>query len=117
METYFAKVDKSNTVLQVIVSGADYINSGRLGNPEDWVECFMDEEGVTNPKNIYPGIGYNYNPATEVFYPNQPYYSWTLDANYVWQPPIPKPEQTDNEAWAWDEDSQSWYDERRPEDR
>jgi hypothetical protein len=114
MATYFAKVGESNTVLQVIVSGADFINSGKVGDPSTWVECFLDEDGVINPKKQYPGRGYNYDSNADIFYPEQPYPSWTLDGNYDWQPPIPKPEHVEYDGnnidlpWLWDEDTQSW---------
>ena len=117
MARYFAEIDQSDFVIRVIVSEPSYINSGRVGNPSDWVECFMDEDGVINPKNLYPGVGYNYNSSTDVFYPAHPYPSWTLDESYYWQPPTPKPEQWEYDEnnipkpWIWDEDSQSWYNE------
>lgn len=40
------------------------------------------------------------------FIPPQPYASWTLDSNYEWQPPTPKPD--DVLVWTWNETSLSW---------
>ena len=131
MATYFAEINPSEriteagnlvpwdgTVLRVIVAESDYINSGRLGNSSNWVECFLDEDGITNSRKKYPGIGDNYNSAADIFYPRQPYPSWTLDENYDWQPPIPMPEERKYETvervndmplpWLWNEDAQSW---------
>lgn len=41
----------------------------------------------------------------QYFYP-QPYPSWTLDENNVWQPPIPVPDYTND--YLWDEQNQQW---------
>lgn len=38
----------------------------------------------------------------------QPFPSWTIDNDGVWQPPIPEPESDGVHVYAWDEDSQSW---------
>ena len=70
MATYFAEINPSEriteagnlvpwsgTVLRIIVAESDYINSGRLGNSSNWAECFIDEDGVTNSRKKYPGIG------------------------------------------------------------
>jgi len=105
MSTYFAEIDQSDAVMRVIVSGQDYINSGRIGNPSNWIECFLDEDGEINRKKKYPGRGYNYNSSAEVFYPNQPYPSWTLDEYYDWQPPVEKPGENSH---IWNEDTKSW---------
>jgi hypothetical protein len=53
----------------------------------------------------YAGIGYTYDPVADVFITPQPYASWSLDDNFDWQPPTPRPEGLD---WRWDEDTLSW---------
>jgi hypothetical protein len=58
-----------------------------------------------NMRKQYAGIGFSYNPVADVFIAPQPYPSWSLDENYDWQPPTPRPEGID---WRWDEDSLSW---------
>ena len=50
------------------------------------------------------GIGWTYNSTADVFIAPQPYPSWTLDSNYDWQPPTPKPDG----AYYWNEDTQTW---------
>lgn len=52
----------------------------------------------------YAGIGYFYDEANDVFIAPQPFPSWSLDSNFDWQPPKPKPEG----KWNWDEDTQEW---------
>lgn len=54
----------------------------------------------------YAGIGYHYDPQHDMFYPPQPYPSWTLNLSTGnWDPPTPIPE---NGTYYWDEDSLSW---------
>ena len=108
MARYFAEIDEDDTVLRVLVAEPEHIDSGRLGSPSNWIEGFMDEDGVTNSKKLYPGIGHKYNRDLEIFYCSQPYPSWTLDENHDWQPPIAAPEQVDFARWIWDEDTGSW---------
>jgi hypothetical protein len=38
------------------------------------------------------GIGYSYDLVNDVFIAPQPYPSWSLDENFDWQPPTPRPE-------------------------
>jgi len=114
MARYFAEIDQSDTVIRVIVAEPEYINSGRVGNPSNWIECFLDEDGVNNTKKMYPGIGHKYNYNAEVFHHKQPYPSWSIDENYDWQSPIPKPDYMEYDGnnidlpWIWNESTQSW---------
>jgi hypothetical protein len=41
-----------------------------------------------------------------VFIRPKPYDSWTLDENFDWQPPVEKPD--DSEEYIWNEDNQEW---------
>ena len=52
----------------------------------------------------YAGIGFTWDGTG--FAPPQPYGSWSLDENYVWQPPTPRPD--DGKLYEWDEDTTSW---------
>jgi len=45
-------------------------------------------------------------PPESSFAPAQPYESWSLDENYVWQAPTPYPD--DGNDYRWDEDTTSW---------
>ena len=61
--------------------------------------------GGTPYRGNFAGIGYTYREDIDAFVPPQPYPSWTLDANVVWQPPVARP--TDG-MYLWNEDNQSW---------
>ena len=49
------------------------------------------------------GIGWTFDGTN--FIAPQPYPSWTLDNNYDWQPPTPKPV---DGRWVWDEETKTW---------
>ena len=100
---YFAEL-VDDTVTQVIVVNDDIADGAQfchdlLGGL--WVETFIDD-----PDKNYAGIGYTYNPVTNDFIPPQPYPSWTLDSNDIWQPPVPQP--IAPPKTYWDEDTQTW---------
>jgi hypothetical protein len=52
----------------------------------------------------YAGLGYHYNEFADVFVAPQPFASWTLDSNYDWQPPTPKPDG----MYSWNEAQLEW---------
>lgn len=82
----------NSVVDNVIIADTDFIN--RLENVSEYVE--IPNESI--------GIGFNYNGS--VFYPPQPFPSWILDSNFVWQPPTAKP--NDGQNYRWDEINQQW---------
>ena len=55
----------------------------------------------------YAGIGFKYNSDADVFISPQPFPSWTLNDNFDWQSPTPKP---DNRPfkWYWNEENLQW---------
>ena len=86
----FAKV-KNNVVIDAIVAD------------QAFVDRLPSEEGVIYVQSEVAGIGGNYDPEPNVFYEEQPFLSWTLDSNYIWQPPIAEPPPLENHEWEWDE--------------
>lgn len=108
---HFAKIE-NGIVTQVIVvhnnellvdgveneqKGKDFCNSLFGG---DWVQTSYN----SNFRKQYAGTGYTYNSVADVFVIPQPFPSWSLDSNYDWQAPTPKPEG----MFYWDEESLSW---------
>ena len=84
----YALLDENNIVVNVSIADSDWDSTG-------WVEY--------TGKNC--GIGFTYNAEVDVFIAPQPYASWSLDDNYDWQPPTPKPIATFS---YWDESTLSW---------
>ena len=64
----------------------------------------------------YAGIGHVYDTDNDVFYAPQPFDSWTLDSNWVWQPPVAYPSDANYEQdtslpikhYSWNELTNSW---------
>src|SRR3990167_6093427 len=67
-ETYFAEIDKNGVVLQVIVADQNFINSGVVGSPNNWVQTYKN---VSARKN-YAGKGYEFNQNINAFIPSKP---------------------------------------------
>ena len=80
--------------------GQAFIASLGLGG--DWVQTSYHGSFRAH----YAGIGFTYDEANDVFYPPQPFPSWTLDEAWNWQPPVPYPD--DGGQYVWDEDSLAW---------
>jgi len=119
---HYALLDENNIVIQVITGVDENIIQTDLdgtqvgGSSEAWEEFYASRPWLNaasckrtsyngNIRKQYAGIGYTYNPEADVFIAPQPFSSWSLDANYDWQPPTPKPAQG---KWYWDEATLSW---------
>jgi len=79
-------------VINVIVADQEFIDS--LPNSSDYVL-------LTNG-----GIGWTYDATKQIFIAPQPYPSWTLDSNDIWQPPVPQPQAPPRTYW--NEQLQKW---------
>jgi len=73
--TYFAELDKEGTVLRVIVADQDFINTGKVGNPNNWVQTYMDNSKRKN----YAGKGYKYDNKLDAFISKKPSAEATLN--------------------------------------
>jgi len=85
---YYAQI-QNNVVVNISCAADDWIA------PSDFVEYTNSNPAM---------IGCIYNKEKHRFVYQQPYPSWTLDSNLVWQPPVAKP----NGNFAWNEGTQSW---------
>lgn len=103
---HFAQVvDKK--VVNIIVAGQDVIDSGMFGT--GWIQTSYNTYGNKHPDNKplrgnYAGMGYTYDSMKDVFYAPQPYPSWKLSADSLWEAPTPKPEG----MYSWDEATLKW---------
>lgn len=103
---HFAEIDENNIVKRVLVvdnslehRGEDFL-SNELGLGGRWIQTSYNN----NFRKQYAGVGYTYDETNDVFVSPQPFPSWTLDTNWDWQPPTPRP----NELCYWDEETLSW---------
>jgi len=106
---HYAFLDDNNIVIEVI-TGIDETELIEDLNTETWYGNFRNKTCKrtsynNNIRKQYAGIGYSYDPVADVFIAPQPYLSWSLDDNYEWQPPTPRPTEG---FWDWDEDTLSW---------
>jgi hypothetical protein len=115
---HYAFLDENNIVTEVIVGK----NEGEDG--VDWEVWYGDfrgqvckrtsyntignvhSNGGTPYRGNYAGIDYIYRADIDAFITQQPYASWTLNSNFVWQPPVSYP--TDGRIYSWNETTTSW---------
>jgi hypothetical protein len=106
---HYAFLDENNIVTEVI-TGIDETELIEGLDPETWYGNFRGQvckrtSYNNNIRKQYCGIGYSYNAEADVFIALKPYPSWTLDGNFDWQAPTPKPEGIN---WRWNEDTLAW---------
>ena len=111
---HFAKV-KNNVVEQVIVAEQEFIDALPKEDGVSWIQTSYNtfegkhydpetkqEDDKPPLRGNYAGRGYVYDPTLNVFALPQPYPSWKLDANGVWQPPH---KINEDQRSVWDEDA------------
>lgn len=120
---HYAFINELNIVTHVIV-GCD--EDDLAEGVESWEDYYGELFGQTclrtsyNTRNNvhleggipfranYAGIGYQYDAENDVFIPQRPFDSWTLDTlSWSWQPPVPYPSE-DGEIYFWNESTVSW---------
>ena len=118
--SYFAELDSENIVIRVIAADQDFIDSGKVGDPNNWVQTSYNtrggvhyapnsntpDGGVALRKN-YAGVGYTYDEIRDAFIFPRPYPSWILNEDTCkWDAPTPMPD--DGKIYYWDEGTTSW---------
>ena len=116
---HFAELNENNIVIKVIVinnavlldadnnesevKGIDFCES--LYGHRDWVQTSYNG----NMRYNYAGAGYTWDPENDAFYAPQPFASWSLNEDYIWEAPVPYPEDASPEKiYEWDEDNLTW---------
>ena len=110
---HFAKLDDNNIVLEIHcvnnnvidatneeISGIEFLTTWSNGYA-NWKQTSYNNK----IRKQYAGIGYKYDADADVFIQPQPYPSWSLDNNFDWQPPTPRPIEG---MWIWDETTLTW---------
>ena len=108
---HYAFLDENNVVTEVIV-GIDETKTIEGLDTETWYGNFRGQTCKRtsyngNIRKQYAGLGFTYDAENDVFILPQPYPSWTLDNDFNWQAPIPRPE---GMGWYWNEAKQVWVD-------
>ena len=120
---HYTFLDENNIVTEVI-TGIDENELIEGLHPEIWYGNFRGQVckrtsyntiagehtlgGVPFRKN-FAGKGYYYDEEWDAVRPPQPYPSWKLNyETFQWEPPIPKPDATEDYYWRWGEVNQEW---------
>jgi hypothetical protein len=109
--SHFAKV-VDGKVTQVIVAEPEFFDTFVDTSPGAWIQTSYNTiggkhtQGGTPLRGNYAGIGYTYDQANDVFYAPQPFPSWVLSSDWLWEAPVSMP--TDGKFYNWDEATTSW---------
>ena len=109
--SHFAKV-VDGKVTQVIVAEPEFFDTFVDSSPGTWLQTSYNTiggkhtQGGTPLRGNYAGIGYTYDQANDVFYAPQPFPSWVLSSDWLWEAPVSMP--TDGKFYNWDEATTSW---------
>jgi hypothetical protein len=104
-----------NSVVTEVITGIDETELIEGLDTETWYGNFRGQVCKRTSYNNkirkqYAGIGFTYDVVNDVFIAPQPYPSWSLDENFDWQAPTPRPEEG---AWYWNEESKIWINDER----
>ena len=107
---HFAELDSNNIVLRVIVISNDDVTDLSTES-EDYVAKLVGsgtwkQTSYNNKfRGKYAGIGDTYDAVKNAFIPAQPYASWTLNLDNLWQAPItiPSDHSPPEKTYVWNE--------------
>jgi len=139
---HFAKLTENNTVSAVlnvsnnVITDENNVEQESLGQqhlqthhnwPANlWIQTSYNTkdnqhtDGGTPFRGNYAGIGFTWDSENEIFWPPQPYASWTKNNTTAsWDPPVAQPEPTEEQItqitaethiWntTWNESTQTW---------
>jgi len=89
----FAVLDGEN-ILNTIIAESKEIAEEFTGKV-----CIEFTTEMAEPGGTYNGVH---------FIQKKPYASWVLNSDKQWEPPMPRPSDTDEFYHTWDEESVSW---------
>jgi hypothetical protein len=109
---HFVKLDENNIVINVLAvanAALDPENEEQSGiafltelyGYDKWLQTSFNNR----IRGRFAGIGFSYDSLNDIFIAPQPYASWSLDENFDWQPPTPRPEGI---GWYWNEEELTW---------
>ena len=107
------EIRADNIVTQVIVADQDFIDSGAVGDPLQWIQTSYNTVagkhllGGSPLRKNFAAVGYTYDKARDAFIPPKPFASWGLNEDScTWGPPTLYPD--DGKSYKWDEQTKGW---------
>ncbi len=69
---HFAQINQDGIVVNVIVAEQDFIDSGTVGDPKNWIQTSYNTYGNQHPENRplrknFAGVGYTYDKVRDGF--------------------------------------------------
>jgi len=112
MGSYAKVVD--GIVEKVISAEPEFFDTFVDDSPGRWIQTSYNTWGNTHKlggtplRGNFAGKGFIYDEENDVFYSKQPFPSWTIseETNWLWEPPIPRPDDINN--YNWNEEEQQW---------
>jgi hypothetical protein len=108
---HFAKV-VDGKVTQVIVAEPEFFTTFIDSSPGTWIQTSYNtignkhKLGGTPLRGNFAGIDHIYDATNDVFYRPQPYPSWKLNSDWIWEAPVAMPD--DGKSYYWNEATTSW---------
>ena len=111
--SHWAEIDNNNKVIRVLVGD----NNDPVG--DEGYQWLINNLGGTWIKTSYngtirknfAGVGMFYDSERDAFIAPQPYPSWSLNDNFDWHAPAPRPTEG---FWYWDEPTLTWVESTIP---
>jgi hypothetical protein len=116
---HWAELDKTNTVVRVLVGDNNDPNGdegyqwliNNLGGT--WIKTSYNTHGNVHVnggipfRKNYAGIGFSYDSNRDAFISPKPFDSWLLNEDScLWEAPVAYP--NDGNFYTWDEETLSW---------
>lgn len=81
---HFAKINENNIVTEVLVADEDFIKSGALGDPKQWIQTSYRTWHGIHPDNKplrknFASVGFKYDLVRDAFIPPKPNDNYILN--------------------------------------
>lgn len=112
--SHYARVNKDGIVVQVIVADQEFIDTGAVGDPNDWYKTSYNTYGNKHPekkpfRKNYASVGFTYDKVRDAFIEApMGQLETTLKLNErtgLWDPHTPE---TYEYKWVWNKALHTW---------
>ena len=119
---HFARLDSNNVITRVHVVDNNWVLDGDgneseavgiqyLQNLYNTTDTFVQCSYTGRIRGSYPKKGDTYDSENDVFRTECSYTGWTFNSTTgKWEPPTPRPADTEDTAWEWCNATEEWVD-------